>query len=75
MLHGNYQNTTDKNKLAPSEVPVDVPCSNGPLSGTSLGGSSKSYIELAKTFKSIHIRLASMGYKIENGRIYEPNKS
>jgi hypothetical protein len=69
-LHGII---TNKPLLVPSEVQVDIPCSNGlSVTCTSLGG-NKPFIELAKTFKAIHIRLLAMGYKIENGRLIENN--
>ena len=65
--------TTNEPFLVPSEVQVDVLCSNGSsVTCTSLG-SNKPFIELAKTFKAIHIRLLAMGYKIENGRLIENN--
>ncbi len=59
--------------LVPSEVQGDVSCSNdASIPCTSLG-SNKPFIELAKIFKSIHVRLLAMGYKIENGLLIENN--
>ena len=69
-------NTVKYNRygLASSEVQCSVLFSdNTKKHCTSLEGSKHSYIELAKTFKLIHIRLVSMGYVIEKGKIYKPN--
>jgi hypothetical protein len=36
------------------------------------GSDMKAFIELGKTLKRIHVRLAMEGYIIEHGKIYKP---
>lgn len=60
--------------LVPNEVQGDFILSSNSVSSpcTSLGGNYSEFIELGKVFKGIHLRLLSLGYKLENGRFVKP---
>lgn len=66
-----HRNNNDEQNLVPNEVQGNVLCSNSSSQlCTSLGVKyHRECVELGKTFKSIHIRLLAMGYKINNGKI------
>jgi hypothetical protein len=65
--------------LVPSEVQSNVLCSNNSFSlCTSLGGKNTEFIELAKIFKGIHLRMKALGHKIHDGKVlkkYEKNNN